>query len=114
VKVAILTGCDLLCLDIKRGLRRAPRPQELTVCLAVNDDLDPFDVVRLLHGVGNASDLHFEGASGLFHHRDVLLPGGIHRVLDEELHRLAAAYELSLAFVEHLHDVTANFALVDL
>jgi hypothetical protein len=44
----------------------------------------------------------------------MLLPGGIHRVLDEELHRLATAHELSLAFVEHLHDVTARFALIDL
>jgi hypothetical protein len=62
----------------------------------------------------NASDSNGESGSCGFFDRNMLFFGCVHCVLHEELHRLTATDQFPVAFMQHLYDVSTNFALIDL
>jgi hypothetical protein len=64
--------------------------------------------------VRHAAHGDFESAIHFYHYRNVFFCGRFHRVLLEEIHRLIAARELPSTFVDHLNDVSAHPALVNL
>jgi hypothetical protein len=72
------------------------------------------DEVLVLHGVGDAADLDPDAVRGLLDHGDVLLARRVDGVFGLKDHGLAAANELAAPDVQHLDDVAAEGALVDL
>jgi hypothetical protein len=64
--------------------------------------------------VRDAANLDLESVGGLLNDGYVFLLGGIHGVFLEELHWLAAAYQLAPAAVQHLDNVSTQIAFVDL
>ena len=114
MQIAERAGSDLFGLNGEQGLGRVAGAEEMAVCLAVGNHLDPLDVVIVLHRMGNGANLHLDTPLDLFDHRHVLLLCGIGGILGEEIHRLAAADQRTAAGVDHLHHIAANTALVDL
>jgi len=88
--------------------------EKLTIGLAVREDFDPFDVVVLFHGVGDAADLDLDPAVGFFDDRDVLFHALVGRLGGQVFHGLATADQIARAAVQHLDYVPAYPTLVDL
>ena len=79
----------------------------------VGEEVDPFDVVVLLHRMGGAADDDLDHPLGFADDRDVLLGGGVGRVGLELAHRLPAANGRGAEVVELEDDGAAFIAFIE-
>ena len=114
MNIAVFSRGDVTGGQVEDRLRRLAGAEELAISLAVRDDLDPLDIVLLLHGVRNAADLHPDATVEFLDDRHVFLFALVGRLGDQVLHGLSAADQTVLAGGQNLHDITAADAFVDL
>jgi hypothetical protein len=115
VQVAVFPGRQFAGrLDAEARFRRLAGLQELSADVFAIDHLNPLDEMFLFHGVGDASDLHFDAVRGLFNDRDVLFPGSVDCVFGNQVHRLAAADKLSTAHEKDFDHIAAQSAFINL
>src|SRR5574340_1042977 len=72
MEVAIFPRRNLGGVHCKDGFRDIPWFEKMPVCLAVGNDLDPFDIVFVFHGMGNAPHLHLHAARYFLDNRHML------------------------------------------
>ena len=77
MKIAVPTDGKILTLAGECCFRFHPWLEMCPHDPTVGQDLDPLDIVFLLHGVCDTADLHQYAGRGLFHDGDMLLPGSV-------------------------------------
>ena len=95
MQVTILPGGNLVGIDIEGSFGRLTGVQELTIRTAVGNNLHPFDIVFLFHGMGYIANLDLETTGNFLHHRYVFFFCSVNGVLCEQNHGLAAANQFT-------------------
>ncbi len=113
VEIAVFPCRDIRRLDGETRLRRLTRCKELSIDFPVGKNLDPFDVMLLLHGMGDTAYLHLHSTRYFFHDRNMLFLRSIRCVLLHQFHGLAAAHWLACSTMQDLHNIAANSTFVN-
>ena len=113
MQVAVLTDGNIFGVNIESCFWSFTRIQELGVRFAVGQQLNPLNVVRIFHRVGDTADLDRDGAVAALNDRHLFLGGGINRVFGQQLHVLSAADQITAAGLNRLNDVAAEVTFVD-
>ncbi len=115
MQIAILAGGDLVRVDFKDGFRDLSWAEELPADPAViGNCLNPLDIMLLLHGMGHTADPYLETTLDLLDYRDMFFFCRINGVLGKQFHRRAATDKLPLSRMQHFHDISTDFTLIDL
>lgn len=112
MEIVVFPFRNIRRLDGEYRLRHLTRRKELSICFTVGYNLDPFDVMILLHGMGDTSYLHPYAARHFFYKGNMLFLCLILCIFRHRLHWLVAAHQLTHSAVQDFHDITANLSFV--
>ena len=113
VEIAVFAGVDVLGVGHEDGFGLVAGLEVTALCLVALYQLNPLDVVVVEHRVVYLAHLDAVTAVDFLDYGHVLLRCGVNAVLGQQLHGLAAAYQLTGTGVQYFNDVAAHCAAVN-